>query len=317
MERGFYSDKKMKIERNDPCSCNSGKKYKKCCMLLEVVEPIVPPEQYVIPINPQVDAECDKALEYLDNDKLPSARRILNRLEKSNPEHHTVHLLKGYYLINENRFEEAILAFQKAVQINPLFSEAHHHLAILYSETFMPSKAIENWKSIIKIEGKYSENGINAKKNLKDLEVQLRRTSNLSLEEHLEQNKLFDRAFACLEARDFKESLELSNQILIKEPKHIQSYINLGLVHAFLGEKKQSIEHLDVALSIDPSCKIAETTRKNIMKLGDGEELADEMREIFYSEVKLEAECMPDRRAKQDRKTALDLLKSMPANLKE
>jgi len=27
------SEQKMKIQRNDPCSCGSGLKYKKCCLL--------------------------------------------------------------------------------------------------------------------------------------------------------------------------------------------------------------------------------------------------------------------------------------------
>lgn len=37
----------MKIGRNDPCSCGSGKKFKKCCMLSPIgevgVEPKLPP----------------------------------------------------------------------------------------------------------------------------------------------------------------------------------------------------------------------------------------------------------------------------------
>ena len=32
----------MKIGRNDPCPCGSGKKYKKCCALV-VAAPSVPP----------------------------------------------------------------------------------------------------------------------------------------------------------------------------------------------------------------------------------------------------------------------------------
>lgn len=31
-ERSFMPSKKVKVGRNDPCPCGSGKKYKKCCM---------------------------------------------------------------------------------------------------------------------------------------------------------------------------------------------------------------------------------------------------------------------------------------------
>jgi len=33
----------MKIGRNDPCPCGSGKKYKKCCLLTEHPKPVSEP----------------------------------------------------------------------------------------------------------------------------------------------------------------------------------------------------------------------------------------------------------------------------------
>ena len=33
----------MKIGRNDPCSCGSGKKWKKCCDLVKVAAPVAAP----------------------------------------------------------------------------------------------------------------------------------------------------------------------------------------------------------------------------------------------------------------------------------
>jgi SEC-C motif len=34
----------MKVGRNDPCHCGSGKKYKHCCMLAAAVSASAPPE---------------------------------------------------------------------------------------------------------------------------------------------------------------------------------------------------------------------------------------------------------------------------------
>lgn len=42
---GNLINKKVKIGRNDPCSCGSGKKYKKCCITKEPEEKLVPTKE--------------------------------------------------------------------------------------------------------------------------------------------------------------------------------------------------------------------------------------------------------------------------------
>ena len=78
----------MKIGRNDPCHCGSGKKYKKCCMQkMSATQPegtmeIKEESTRIKPINtePQLDIEMDDSEESESNDLEKSERRNARRL---------------------------------------------------------------------------------------------------------------------------------------------------------------------------------------------------------------------------------------------
>ena len=208
-------------------------------------------------------------------------------LPRSNPEDYMDHFVRGARLIKEDQFEEAVYSFEKTVEINPLFSIAYCNLAFLYSLTSMPARSIDCYRKIIKNEGPFSKLGLEAKKDLKKLELLLRKTSDLSLDEHVEQIKLFDKAYACLKAKKHKESIDLFKQVLVKEPNNVLVYGNIGVAYISLGEGKLAVEYFDKALSIDPTCERALTSKKILA-------------EAFKAEEKLQL--------KQGRKLALNVL---------
>ena len=52
----------------------------------------------------------------------------------------------GNLMMQEEKYADAIKAYQKAVQLDPTFSEAWNHLAICYQNTGQNAKALEAFK---------------------------------------------------------------------------------------------------------------------------------------------------------------------------
>ena len=61
----------MKTQRNDPCLCGSGKKFKSCCISLKQNKASQSNEvpRFAIKINPEIEEECDIALQQLEDYK--------------------------------------------------------------------------------------------------------------------------------------------------------------------------------------------------------------------------------------------------------
>ena len=74
--------KSPKIGRNDPCSCGSGKKYKKCCLNQPTENVFTPYEQAILQFYPQ---ESSKFYEYFDNDAIAFDRIVCIAMRKPIP----------------------------------------------------------------------------------------------------------------------------------------------------------------------------------------------------------------------------------------
>lgn len=59
-------------------------------------------------------------------------------------------IAEGYY--KKGRYEEAIAYYKKAVQINPLFSEAYEKLANCYTSLGDPDNSAKNWKNVFNVQ---------------------------------------------------------------------------------------------------------------------------------------------------------------------
>jgi len=68
-----------KFGRNIPCPCGSGKKYKKCCLLLQNGA-IQPEPTKFIPVYTQLDQLSNSVMDLIKNDKLDEAEAVSKRL---------------------------------------------------------------------------------------------------------------------------------------------------------------------------------------------------------------------------------------------
>ncbi|MBS0624685.1 MAG: tetratricopeptide repeat protein [Verrucomicrobia bacterium] len=274
----------MKIERNSQCTCGSGKKYKKCCLMSER-KPI-----QVVEIFSEMHEVCDNALAQIEAGDLLSAEMEAERLYHLHPDDHMVNFLKGICCIQRECYQQAISFFETAIQINPWFSEAYFNLASLYRQEMKIPQSVVYFRKIIEIEGERGDLGKLAKKELDWLEKMLQKTSGQTLTEYLQASALFDEAFACLRREEHQKAISLFQQVLALNPDHVQSYGNMALAHSALGEQKIALQYLDKALSLDPTYEPAQQNRENIIRLKEGERSPFKMAAVLYYREKFELE---------------------------
>jgi tetratricopeptide (TPR) repeat protein len=177
------------------------------------------------------------------------------------------------------------------VRIYPLMAEAYYNLGSSCFRICRIAKAAAAFRNAIRYSS--DDDGIEAKarERLARMEQILTRDSPLAtLDEYIENENLFGRAFECLKARRYDEGIELFNQVLKQNPRSVQSYGNMGLAYAGLGKKARALECLDKALELDPSYEPARNNRLAVLAMSEGKPLRGAIfGETGYYRDKLEA----------------------------
>ncbi len=188
--------------------------------------------------------------------------------------------------------ERAIPFFEKAVTVFPPMAEAHYNLGTCYRKGARVPEAVASLRKAIR----YSEDDDyvagKARAELQALEKILTKNQPFqTLDAYLENEKLFDRAFESLRAQQYEAAVDLFNQVLAQCPGHVQSYGNLALAYAGLGQKAVALKHLEEALALDPTYAPAIQNRKVIEATKEGEPRRPlAMAETEYYRERLEAE---------------------------
>lgn len=94
----------------------------------------------------------------------------------------------------------------------------------------------------------------------------------MTLDEYLANMKTFDNGFSAMSSGNYDFAIELFKQVLKKDPKHVQSFGNLGLAYACKGMRAKALECLEKALQLDPEYELAMGNKLNIennMKEGE------------------------------------------------
>jgi tetratricopeptide (TPR) repeat protein len=261
--------------RNDPCPCGSGKKYKKCCLPREeAARPAAaPPEKpFIAELRPDLDEAVDRALHRLEQGEGKRVESEIAKLLEQNPNYHLTNYAMGVYQAMVAKAPAAaVLYFEKAVSILPPFPEAHFNLANAARQALDIPKAVAAFRAA----ERYSrDDGIaeQARNELQRMErILLKNTPFPNLEAYLANARLFDRAFECLNRREYSQAVELFQRVLAENPKHVQSHGNLALAYAGLGRRADALACFDRALELDPNYEPAILNRRITSKMREGE----------------------------------------------
>ncbi len=282
----------MKIERNDVCTCGSGKKYKKCCLRQHQKEDAekktVEKPHFILKWEPEVQKACDNALILLERGDYAGGKKLAAPLIRDYPENHDVCFLQASFFINEENYEEAIVYLEKATKIFPYFSDAYFNLGMLYYKLARLPKSIKAFREVINLEEEKSSTCRKAREMIEEMEVLIRKYRNMSLDEYILSDEVYNRAYSCLMEKKYEEAILLFQKSISICPEHVQSYGNIALAYSGLGQNKKAVECLDKALSLDPDYEPALINRRNLIQMEEGEELTGEINSVNYYREKAE-----------------------------
>ncbi len=161
--------------------------------------------------------------------------------------------------------KSALLALERAIEINPTLSEARSNLGNIYLIQDQVSNAIYEYKAALKInpgDAKTHNNLGNAYLRKSDAQDSnfTRSWLNYAVSEYLQSLKLdpkFPDAYKNLAAayckqERFEQAIVRLRQAIVLEPKDASCYSQLGGVFDQMGNYEQSISHYRKALRIDP-----------------------------------------------------------------
>jgi tetratricopeptide (TPR) repeat protein len=239
-------------------------------------------KKFITRLDPDLDDECDGALALIESGNLAQGEARMQVLFKRRPDYHMVQYGMGVCCIKRENFGEAAEYFRRAVEIFPYFVEAHFNLGMVCSQLGDITGMIAALREVVRVGG---DNALvaAARKRIDNFERHVREHNGISLDSFLENKETFDTALQKLGAGEYAAASELFNKVLSVVPAHLQSWGNLGLAYAGLGEKVRALECLNKALAIDPDYELAIVNKALVEELLEGERLEGNIESIDYT----------------------------------
>lgn len=230
-------------------------------------------EDFIAEINEEVDEAVNQALSIAEKGNIEKGEAIISELRENHPMNPTVYYGLGVINAFKENYDEAIVYFDEAIKIFPYFIEAHFNKGVAYQKKLDVINMVKSFKEVVTIGDPEDDIVKRAQKSIKEIEQSIKKTCNIDLETFLEAAEKFNEALSYMEKGEWKKAINRFEECLLRNKRHVQSYGNIGLCYAFMGQKEQALAAFDKALEIDPTYEPALINRKVVESLKDGEKL--------------------------------------------
>ena len=238
--------------------------------------PIKKKKHFIVEINEEVEKAVDDALALVEGGNIRKGECILEELNIRHPKNHMVNYGIGVVNALKREYDQAIECFTRATDAFPYFIEAHFNKAVAYKNKLDIKNAIKSFKEVIEIGDPQADIVRQATEFVSGLERQIMETHGIRLDQYLEAHDEFEKAFSCMEKGAWQQAITTFQKCIKLNKKHPQSYGNLGLCYAQLGQKADAIAAFDKALEIDSNYEPAMINKAVVESLQDGEKLDQE-----------------------------------------
>jgi len=184
----------------------------------------------------------------------------------------TMHYNYGYMLSTQARFADAVMHFDKALQINPLYHDAYNNKGLSLLELGEIDKAIECFNEVLKLKPDFHR----AHNNLGLAFYRLGKT-NLAIEEWLESVRLspdddtshFNLGMEFIKQDKLDKAVEHFNRVVEIKPYWPEAHYNLGIAYYRQGRLDLAAKQCARALSLKPDYTEANISlAHNLFELG-------------------------------------------------
>lgn len=161
----------------------------------------------------------------------------------------------GTALLNEDRIAQAILCYQRAVELKPEDEEGHFNLAVAYGRAGQLPLAERHYREALKIFAEYAEahnnlgNVLTRQKRYAEAIEEFKTTLKLSPEDASAHNNM-GRALA--EQGNAAEALMHFTEAARLDPNYVEAHFNLASTYVSVGRTNEAVAELNAVLRIRP-----------------------------------------------------------------
>ena len=228
------------------------------------------------------DEWCDEVSCLMEDKHFRDARNEIEEMLERYPERWEPLYLKGTCLAMEGKPDQAIPLLNQAIAAEPS-PEAYLNLATAHQALFHLEEWITCLRKVVDSDGETGSLGRVAKETIDEFAASILKSDGLPLDQHFAIGRIYDQAFKSLTAGHFDEASRGFLEVLKALPRHVQSYGNLGLANAGLGERDRTIACLDKAIELDVDYQPAIDNRRILLAAPDKCLAVQSMREIDFS----------------------------------
>lgn len=220
---------------------------------------------------PLIHQQVNDILDKIEMRNLKEAEAEAKSLYALHPNDYYVNFLQGICCIQRQNFGYAADFFNKSIEINPWFFEAHFNLGFINDTLGNLPDAVDNFTKVVELDGEDGVLGQRALKKLEDIRDDFESDSNLSLEEIMRDYRIFEEASNHMYEMQYKKAIPLLQKILKKQPNHIPSHVNISLAYSKTGKQKKALQHIDKCLLLEPDSPGLLRNRAILLELQEGE----------------------------------------------
>jgi len=213
----------------------------------------------------------DVALEIAQEGDFLEATKIVNKLRRKYPDNPDVQFGLGVMAMYSEDYNGALEHFESTVKIDPTHIIAHYNRAVAFQKQTNIKGTVESFENVIRLREIDPELADKAQSELSSLSEAISRDDGITLDQFVEAQTAFEYGFEYMEKQEYESAISQLKKAVAINPNPPQTYGNLGLCYANLGEKDLALDYLDKALELDPKYEPALVNRAIIEKLKPGE----------------------------------------------
>ncbi|MDM8559798.1 tetratricopeptide repeat protein [Candidatus Parabeggiatoa sp. HSG14] len=248
-------------------------------------------KHFVMRIYPGVEEKTDKALTIVENGDIKAGEEIISELFEKYPDSHTVQYAKGVVCAMKEQYKESLTYFDKAIEIFPYFVEAWFNKGTSHQKLLDIDEAIKAFKKVVEL-GNPTEKFVRyANDFITDLEKHLDNELGIPLDNYLKSKERFEEAFTAMRKGQWDKALIGFKAVVAMNPKHPQSYGNMGTCYIQLGYKQEALAAFDKALELNPNYEPAIINRAIAASLEEGEKISStQLQTLDYYKQRIQQE---------------------------
>jgi len=235
--------------RNSDCE---GCSYYKDSQKFAVEKARKAPQHFVARIDPEIDDEIDRAFMMAESGNIAASEMLIRSLMKENTDLYTVHFAMGTIHALKREYGEAIVCFDKSLEIFPYFIECWFNRALSARSHMDMVEMVVSLRKVIEFGDFSDEVVVQAQQLLGDFEQIAYKDTGLVLDDYIGSLKQFNAAFELMQNEQWEQAIAGYKDTIKINSTSPQAFGNMALCYAYLNENEKAFEAFDKAIALDP-----------------------------------------------------------------